>query len=61
MFVTCGGQRIWQGNRHYYITRHDGHLPSNYTYLSHDDIGGHQADLGSWFNVKLRILAEVPN
>ena len=45
-FVNRSGEGFYSGNRHYFITRHDGNLPGHY--LSHDNINNHELDLGSW-------------
>ncbi len=56
LFVTRDGAHFWGGtNRHYFITRHDHNLPGNY--LSHSNIENHYIDLGSWYNVSMKILA----
>jgi hypothetical protein len=51
------GTRLWSGNRHYMLTRHDGKLPQNY--LSHDHIENHTLDLSSWYEVELPILVKI--
>ncbi len=45
-FVNRSGDGFYSGDRHYFITRHDGNRPSHY--LSHDNVNNHELDLGSW-------------
>ncbi len=52
--VTCDGYHFWSSNRHYWIDRHDGVVPSGW--LVHSTINNHFIDLGSWYNMMLRIL-----
>ncbi|WP_440998188.1 DUF4214 domain-containing protein [Arhodomonas sp. SL1] len=44
--VLRNGEQFYSASRAYYISRHDGQLPSHY--LSHDNIQSHEIDLGSW-------------
>jgi len=53
--VTCNGDHFWNGgNRHYWIDRHDHVVPPGW--LVHADIDNHFIDLGSWYDMWLRIL-----
>jgi hypothetical protein len=55
-FVAWNGQGFWNGgNRHYFITRFDGVVDSNY--LVHDQIDNNIITLGSWYGIQERILA----
>jgi len=45
-FVTKSGQNFWNGDRRYFVTRHNG-TPDG-TYLYHDHIQNHQLGLGSY-------------
>ena len=45
--------------RHYFFARHNGKLPQ-YGFLSHDNIDNFQATLGSWFGLRSRVLAFIP-
>jgi hypothetical protein len=56
-FVTRGGSTTFSPDRAYYLTRHGGTKPGHY--LAHDQIGGHQASLGSW-NTSQKVLVRVP-
>lgn len=47
-WVTRAGQHLWSSNRHYFIERHDGSVPSGW--LVHAAIGSNSIDLGSWYN-----------
>ena len=54
-FVTWNGQSFYGGNRHYFITRFDGTVDSNY--LVHDQLGNNLITLGSWYGIQERVLA----
>jgi HEAT repeat protein len=55
-FVTWNGKGFWNdGNRHYFITRFDGVVDSNYAV--HDQIDNNTITLGSWYDIEERILA----
>lgn len=55
VFVTNNGNRFHRGgNRHFFITFHNHRKPSNY--LAHDNINNYYISLGSWHNVRNRIL-----
>lgn len=56
-FVTRGGSTTYSPDRAYYLTRHGGRKPDHY--LAHDQIGGHQASLGSW-DTSQKALVRVP-
>lgn len=45
--VTLNGSTQYSSNRYYLIRDHDGNLPSNW--LAHDQVGGHEISLGSWY------------
>ena len=47
-WITVNGQHLWASDRHYFIERHNGNIPSGW--LVHQHIGNHTIDLGSWFN-----------
>ncbi len=53
-FVTSAGRRMASGRRHYFASRHEGKRPGHY--LAHQEIGGHQLSLGSWFDTRKPIL-----
>jgi len=55
-WVQYEGKRFWSGDRHYFIERHDGKVPSGW--LVHNSIHDHLLDLGSWFS-KNRILVDL--
>ena len=57
VFVTFGGQG-YNGQRIYHIADHNGVLPSGW--LAHDQLGGHELDLGSWKG-PYRVLAILEN
>ncbi len=44
--ITMDGNLRWQGNRHYFVERHD-HVKRP-GFLDHDDINNQQLTLGSW-------------
>lgn len=53
--ITNAGYHFWNNtNRHYFIERHNGQVPPGW--LVHADINDHFIDLGSWYNIWLRIL-----
>lgn len=56
-FVTRGGATAYSPDRAYYLTRHGGSKPPHYA--AHDQIGGHQASLGSW-DTSQRVLVRIP-
>ena len=60
IFVAYNGQRIFDGSRYYFASRHDGTLPTSYSYLSHANIGSHILDLGSWYGNSMRALCYLP-
>ena len=45
--ISKDGNLKWQGNRHYFVGRHD-HLKP-FDFLDHDDLNNYQLTLGSWF------------
>ena len=51
------GQRWWSGSRHYWLARHDHHVPSGW--LVHDHIDNHLLDLGSWYGMSLPVLVRL--
>jgi len=53
-YVTWHGNRIWNGRRHYYVSRHEHNKPSYY--LDHANIDNNLISLGSWYNMKTNIL-----
>ena len=53
------GHRYWSGNRHYFLARHDGELPTTYTFLVHDTIDNHMIDLGSWYGLHRRVVVRL--
>lgn len=57
-WVQRGGQRTFDGQRHYLINRFDGTKPSYY--LAHDELGGMLLTLGSWYGVRAQLLASLP-
>lgn len=44
--ISRDGSLRWQGNRHYFVERHD-HLKP-YDFLDHDNLNNYQLTLGSW-------------
>jgi len=55
-FVTWDGKGFWNGgNRHYFITRFDSVVDNNY--LVHSSLFNNFITLGSWYDIKERILA----
>jgi len=54
-----GGSGYWSGNRHYFLARHDGKLPTTYTFLVHDTIDKHMIDLGSWYGIRKRVVVRL--
>lgn len=54
--LTRSGSQSYSSTRYYFASRHEGHLPTNYSYMSHDDIGNHILSLGSWQG-KRKLLA----
>ena len=54
-----GGSKYWSGNRHYFLARHDGKLPTAYTFLVHDTIDNHMIDLGSWYGIRKRVVVKL--
>ncbi len=44
--ISKDGNLRWQGNRHYFVGRHDHSKPPGF--LDHDDLNNYQLTLGSW-------------
>ncbi|MFA6808784.1 MAG: hypothetical protein WCR27_07310 [Eubacteriales bacterium] len=57
VFVTNEGQESWKDNRHYFITRFDGTVPSGY--LVHEQIQKNVIVLGSWVDINYKILVKT--
>ena len=45
--ISMNGEVIWDGDRHYFVARHDHTKRSGF--LAHDDIDNYHLTLGSWF------------
>jgi len=56
-YLTRGGNRFWQDNRHYYLARVDHNPPGNF--MSHDGIQNNFLVLGSWYGMKMPVLAKI--
>jgi hypothetical protein len=56
LMVTKNGQHFYNSSRHYFISRHDHNTPSGY--LVHDHIDNHFIDLGSWYDISMRVLCK---
>lgn len=56
VYVKNNGDPSYSSTRYYFATRHEGHLPTSYNYLAHDNIGNYTISLGSWYGSN-RILA----
>jgi hypothetical protein len=52
--VTNNGERLYSGQRHYFIELHNHNLPNSF--LSHADIDNHYIDLGSWYGLEAKVL-----
>ena len=51
LHVTLNGNAQWgTSGRWYFVEDHDGTLPTNYTFLVHEQLGGNEISLGSWVN-----------
>ena len=48
-FLKRDGDVSYSNSRYYFASRHEGHLPSDYTYLAHENIGSYIISLGSWY------------
>jgi hypothetical protein len=57
VLVTNKGREFWSNNRHYFITRFDGSVPSGY--LAHDQVQKNVIVLGSWFDINFKILVKT--
>ena len=59
-YVTWNGQGFWPQDptRHFFSTRFDHVVPS--TWLVHDQIDSSEIVLGSWYNIRFRVLAVHP-
>jgi len=55
-FVTYNGNKQYDPTRYYFISRHDHHLPTTFTYLVHATLDNNMIDLGSWHDPR-QILA----
>lgn len=53
-FVTRGGNQFYSGDRHYFLSRHEGDVPGNY--LVHDSMHSNTVSLGSWYSTKQAIV-----
>jgi hypothetical protein len=49
-WVTLGGERFWQNERHYFAYRADQRRPGNF--LSHDQLQNDFLLLGSWYGMR---------
>lgn len=58
-YCLCDGEKWWGYDRHYFIERHNGDVPSGW--LVHDHIDNHTLDLGSWYDLSMRILVKLTN
>lgn len=58
IITTAKGGFFEEGDRRYIITYHDHRLPTNYTYLSHDNIEEHLMDLGSWNEIDYKVICK---
>jgi len=47
-YLRRGGNQYWDGDRHYFIKRHNGDVEDNF--LVHDDLHSNTLSLDSWFN-----------
>ena len=58
--VVTYGDAFWEnGDRHYFMALHYGHLPASYFFLSHDDVLDHYISLGSWNDYMYPVLCEL--
>jgi hypothetical protein len=57
-FIYRGGSRYWDGNRQYFMARHNGVTPSHF--LVHATIDSNMLDLGSWYGFSAHILVKLP-
>ena len=55
-FVTRDGDKSYSSTRYYFASRHEGQLPTTYSYLAHDNIGNYLISLGSWYTT-MKIIA----
>jgi hypothetical protein len=58
LWLQRAGQRLWQAPRHYMLSRFAGAKPGYF--LAHDELGGFQLALGSWYDVRQRALVRLP-
>jgi hypothetical protein len=50
----------WDKSRQFFLTRHNGNLPTDHNFLAHDNIGNFQLSLGSWRGLSHKILVYIP-
>lgn len=55
VLITRNGNHMWSSTRYYTATRHEHNKPDSY--LAHDNIDNYLISLGSWYGMKLQILA----
>jgi PKD repeat protein len=56
-WIKWNGAEFWENtSRHFFIERHDHQTPV--FFLVHDDIDNNFIDLGSWYGMKVKILAK---
>ena len=56
-YLRREGNQYWDGDRHYFIKRHNGDVGSNF--LVHDQLHSNTVSLGSWYNSK-PALVRIP-
>jgi hypothetical protein len=56
-YVRREGDQYWDGDRHYFIKRHNGDVGGNF--LVHDHLHSNTLSLGSWYNTE-KALVRVP-
>lgn len=58
LWVSRNRQRVWEGRRHYFVTRFEGIKPDYFQ--AHDQLGGNLLCLGSWYSNHINFLARIP-
>lgn len=56
LYVTNNGQHFYDNYRHYFIARHEHSVPGGF--LVHDHVDNHYFDLGSWYDIEMKILCK---
>ncbi len=58
--VVAHEENFWDnGDRHYFVARHEGALPINYLFLAHENAANNYVSLGSWNDYNYPVLCKI--